>query len=72
MGKGNPFFHTIPGTTVETGNVLVKIVKRKRKRARIQGDEKEGVFKLEAMGVMEKTVRFRGVFFSFHSKKVLN
>lgn len=56
----NPFSHPIPGETVPTNNIILKIVKRKRKQARAPyADGFEGEYTATAVGVTTKTVRFR-------------
>ena len=57
---GNPFAHPVPGEVVHTNNILMKVVKRKRRRA-LPAEEGEpiGEFTVEALGVIPKTVRFR-------------
>jgi general transcription factor 3C polypeptide 5 (transcription factor C subunit 1) len=57
----NPFAHPIPGNVVGTNNILLKIVKRRRRRQ--DGDSGDagvvGEYKVEAVGVIPKTIRFR-------------
>jgi general transcription factor 3C polypeptide 5 (transcription factor C subunit 1) len=61
----NPFAHPIPGDVVATNNILLKVVKRKRRRQ--DGDsgpsEDLGEYTAEAVGVIPKTIRFRGEHF---------
>ncbi|KAG9219138.1 hypothetical protein CCMSSC00406_0001548 [Pleurotus cornucopiae] len=58
----NPFSHPIPGETVPTNNIILKIVKRKRKQARAPyADGFEGEYTATAVGVATKTVRFRSM-----------
>ncbi|GAA5913969.1 hypothetical protein JCM6882_002583 [Rhodosporidiobolus microsporus] len=60
----NPFFHTIPAHTAKTNNVVVKIVKKRRKRP-LRDEQgrviEEGVFTLEPVGIEQQTVRFRAM-----------
>jgi hypothetical protein len=58
LRPGNPFAHPIAGDVVPTNNILVRVVKRKR-RNRFGNPEQVGGYTVEAMGVMPKTVRFR-------------
>lgn len=61
LRPGQPFAHPVPGDVVGTNNILLKVVKRKRKR-RI-GEEMDdgaiGEYTAEAVGVIPKTARFR-------------
>ncbi|KAH9940563.1 RNA polymerase III transcription factor IIIC subunit-domain-containing protein [Amylocystis lapponica] len=62
LRPGNPFAHPVPGDVVPTNNVLLKVVKRRRKKGR--GEEPEGTvgeYTVEAVGVIPKTVRFRSM-----------
>ncbi|KZP24581.1 hypothetical protein FIBSPDRAFT_1042044 [Athelia psychrophila] len=54
----NPFAHPVPGDVVGTSNILLKIVKRKRKAA---NGELVGEYTAEAAGAITKTVRFRSM-----------
>jgi general transcription factor 3C polypeptide 5 (transcription factor C subunit 1) len=54
----NPFAHPVPGDVVGTSNVLLKVVKRKRRRES-EEDVPLGEYTAEAVGVVSKTVRFR-------------
>jgi general transcription factor 3C polypeptide 5 (transcription factor C subunit 1) len=54
----NPFSHPVPGEVVATNNLLVKVVKRKRRK--LGQDGTVGAYTIEALGVITKTVRFRG------------
>lgn len=59
----NPFAHPAPGDVVPTNNILLKVVKRKRRRLNAEadgGDEMVGEYTAEAVGVIPKTARFRG------------
>ncbi|GAA5832249.1 hypothetical protein JCM11251_004294 [Rhodosporidiobolus azoricus] len=60
----NPFFHTIPAHTTKANNVVMKIVKKRRKKP--SRDEQgrvieEGVFTIEPVGIETQTVRFRAM-----------
>jgi hypothetical protein len=61
----NPFTHPIPGELVGTNNLLLKVVKRRRKRREgeeatgANTDEIVGEYTAEVVGVVPKTVRFR-------------
>jgi general transcription factor 3C polypeptide 5 (transcription factor C subunit 1) len=57
----NPFAHPVPGDVVGTSNVLLKVVKRKRRRVEGQSEQDVpvGEYTAEAVGVVSKTVRFR-------------
>ncbi|KZT20750.1 hypothetical protein NEOLEDRAFT_1140279 [Neolentinus lepideus HHB14362 ss-1] len=61
----NPFAHPIPGENVSTSNILLKVVKRKRRKLRpSEGDERSahiGDYTVEALGIVPKTVRFRSM-----------
>jgi general transcription factor 3C polypeptide 5 (transcription factor C subunit 1) len=57
----NPFAHPIPGDVVGTNNILLKVVKRKRRRQNEEG-KAVGEYTVEAVGVIPKTVRFRSEF----------
>ena len=63
----NPFAHPIAGEVVQTNSILLKIVKRKRKRAEgVSTDEREagpvGEYIVEPVGLIPGTARFRGKF----------
>ncbi|TFK43137.1 RNA polymerase III transcription factor IIIC subunit-domain-containing protein [Crucibulum laeve] len=64
LRPGNPFAHPVPGDVVATNNILLKIVKRKRKRE-IRTDTfldgALGEYTAEVVGVIPKTVRFRSM-----------
>lgn len=58
------FSHPITGEAVATNNVLLRVVKRRRKNPRrgpdgtiVQGEE--GVYSVEAVGAIRRTFRFR-------------
>lgn len=61
LRPGNPFAHPIPGDVVPTSNILLKVVKRKRRKIDGQTDDGSiGEYTTEAIGVIPKTLRFRG------------
>lgn len=65
LNKNNPFSHVVPASIVETGNIVLRVVKRRRKRPLLGADGQveeggEGVFTIEPVGVVTQTVRFRG------------
>jgi len=58
------FSHPIMGEAVATNNVLLRVVKRRRKNPRrdangaiVQGEE--GIYSVEAVGAIKRTYRFR-------------
>lgn len=58
----NPYAHPIPGEIVPTSNIVLKVVKRKRKRRDgdpAYADGPIGEYTVEAVGVVPKTARFR-------------
>jgi general transcription factor 3C polypeptide 5 (transcription factor C subunit 1) len=60
LRPGNPFAHPVTGTIVGTNNILLRVVKRKRKqRLSFEQDGKLGEYKVEAVGIITKTARFR-------------
>lgn len=62
LRPGNPFAHPITGDVVPTNNILLKVVKRKRKRREGQGQAGDGAigdYTVEALGMIPKTARFR-------------
>ena len=64
LRPGNPFAHPVTGDVVSTSNILLKVVKRKRKRRDGQAqaeDEIVGDYTVEALGMISKTARFRSV-----------
>ncbi|KAI5481422.1 hypothetical protein MNV49_004178 [Pseudohyphozyma bogoriensis] len=67
LNKSSPFFHPVPTSSVETGNVVVKLVKRRRKRPKlVQGEdgeqwEEQGVYAMKVVGLADRTVRFRAM-----------
>jgi general transcription factor 3C polypeptide 5 (transcription factor C subunit 1) len=56
-----PFAHPIPGDIVGTNNILMKVVKRRRKRGRDRDwdDGAIGEYTAEVIGIIPKTARFR-------------
>ncbi|EGO01771.1 hypothetical protein SERLA73DRAFT_177265 [Serpula lacrymans var. lacrymans S7.3] len=60
LRPGNPFAHPIPGDVVGTNNIVLKIIKRKRRRLN-DGDQPIGEYTAEAIGVIPKTARFRSM-----------
>ncbi|TFY80278.1 hypothetical protein EWM64_g3735 [Hericium alpestre] len=58
----NPFSHPIPGDIVPTNNILLKVVKRKRRKLNPDGQEEiVGEYTADAVGVIPKTARFRSM-----------
>lgn len=58
LRPGDPFAHPVAGEVITTNNILLKIVKRRKKR--LEGKvEHPGEYTVEAMGVIPKTARFR-------------
>ena len=60
LRKENPYAHPIPGEVVPTSNIVLKVVKRRRKRR--EGEPPDGPigeYTVEAVGVVPKTARFR-------------
>lgn len=58
----NPFAHPIPGDVVGANNLVLKVVKRKRKSSAVPrpvGDDLVGEYTAQVVGIMSKTVRFR-------------
>ncbi|KAJ7699882.1 RNA polymerase III transcription factor IIIC subunit-domain-containing protein [Mycena rosella] len=58
----NPFAHPVPGDVVPTNNLVLKVVKRKRKN-RMDADDgaPQGEYRVEVVGSTSKTVRFRSM-----------
>lgn len=54
----NPFAHPVPGDVVGTSNMLLKVVRRKRRKMDGSGGF-IGEYKAEVVGTIVKTVRFR-------------
>ena len=60
LRKENPYAHPIPGEVVPTSNIVLKVVKRRRKRREGEpADGPIGEYTVEAVGVVPKTARFR-------------
>lgn len=60
LRPGNPFAHPVPGDVVGTSNVLLKVVKRKRRKINAEGNQTlVGEYTAQAVGVIPKTARFR-------------
>lgn len=60
MRPGNPFSHPIPGDIVSTNNILLKIIKRKRRVRSASNTQKcTGEYIVQTMGSIPKTTRFR-------------
>jgi general transcription factor 3C polypeptide 5 (transcription factor C subunit 1) len=57
LRAGNPFAHPVPGDVVASNNILLKVVKRKRRK--LGGEGEIGEYTAEAVGVIPKTARFR-------------
>jgi general transcription factor 3C polypeptide 5 (transcription factor C subunit 1) len=63
LNSANPFAHPVPAFVTHTGNVVLKVTKRRRKVPKVDAEGnvvESGVFKAEVCGVCTKTVRFRG------------
>ncbi|KAJ7068080.1 RNA polymerase III transcription factor IIIC subunit-domain-containing protein [Mycena amicta] len=61
LRPGNPFSHPIPGDVVPTTNLVLKVVKRKRKNRMQVDGELLGEYTAQVLGSTSKTVRFRGM-----------
>ncbi|KAF9821024.1 hypothetical protein IEO21_01001 [Rhodonia placenta] len=67
LRPGNPFAHPVPGEVVHTHNILLKVVKRRRRKrdgdvpSSSTADSSVGDYTVEAMGVIPKTARFRSM-----------
>lgn len=61
LRPGNPYAHPVPGEIVPTSNIVLKVVKRRRKRkdGDAPGEGAGGEYTVEAVGVVPKTARFR-------------
>ncbi|KAF8901692.1 RNA polymerase III transcription factor IIIC subunit-domain-containing protein [Gymnopilus junonius] len=58
----SPFAHPIPGDVIGANNLLLKVVKRKRKRPADSSDAPPiGEYTAEVVGVMSRTARFRSM-----------
>jgi len=67
LRTGQPFAHPIPGDVVGTNNILLKVVKRRRKR-RLDQDWDDGAigeYTAKAIGIIPKTARFRSEYYSY-------
>lgn len=63
--SNDPFAHPIPGDVVPANNLLLKVVKRKRKSCSSASSSKDsaiGEFTANIVGVISKTARFRSEF----------
>lgn len=63
LNTRNPFSHPVPAHMADTGNVLMRVVKRRRKIPKRDEQGKvveEGIYTLTPVGVITKTARFRG------------
>ncbi|KAF8164959.1 RNA polymerase III transcription factor IIIC subunit-domain-containing protein [Crassisporium funariophilum] len=65
LRPGNPFAHPVPGDVVGTNNLLLKVVKKKRKTTVDNplrpADGTLGEYTAEIAGVLAKTARFRSM-----------
>ncbi|KAK7061544.1 RNA polymerase III transcription factor IIIC subunit-domain-containing protein [Favolaschia claudopus] len=61
LRPGNPFAHPVPGDVVSTNNLVLKVVKRKRKNRMDDGSALQGEYTAEIVGSTSKTVRFRSM-----------
>ena len=62
----NPFSHPVPGDVVNTSNLLMKVVKKKRKGVDENGSAM-GEYTAQVVGVIPKTVRFRSEYYDLRS-----
>ena len=63
LNPTNKFHHPVPAAILESGNIVMRVVKRRRKRPKLDehGCEVDaGIYTMEAVGVATRTVRFRG------------
>ncbi|KAI0092586.1 RNA polymerase III transcription factor IIIC subunit-domain-containing protein [Irpex rosettiformis] len=60
MKPGNPFTHPIPGEVLPASNILLKVSKRRLKKKNSKS-EIVGEYKIEAVGVVAKSARFRSM-----------
>lgn len=64
--RGNiNFAHPVPAETVVTGNLVLKVTRRKRKKRQNEdGSEppqpSKGIYTVESAGIVKRTLRFRG------------
>ncbi|KAI0662974.1 RNA polymerase III transcription factor IIIC subunit-domain-containing protein [Cubamyces menziesii] len=67
LRPGNPYAHPIPGEIVPTSNIVLKVVKRRRRRKdgqEFEGGQQDGAvgeYTVEAVGTVPKTARFRSM-----------
>ncbi|KAI0771512.1 RNA polymerase III transcription factor IIIC subunit-domain-containing protein [Trametes elegans] len=61
LRPGNPYAHPISGEIVPTSNIVLKVVKRKKKHKNGDADAPVGEYTIEAVGVVPKTARFRSM-----------
>ncbi|KAM0756576.1 hypothetical protein T439DRAFT_376745 [Meredithblackwellia eburnea MCA 4105] len=65
LDPSNRFHHPVPAHIFDSGNIILKVTRRKRKRPRLSEDGEtvleEGVVMVEPIGVATKTVRFRSM-----------
>lgn len=60
MRPGNPFTHPLPGEALPASNIVLKVVKRKLKKKSNDGENGViGEYRVEAVGVVAKSARFR-------------
>lgn len=61
----NPFSHPISGGVIVSHGILLKVVKkrRKRKEGAAEGEQPQGEFTAEAVGIIPRTARFRSTCF---------
>jgi len=59
----DPFAHPIPGDVVPANNLLLKVVKRKRRSCTVAGTDRSICeFTAEIVGIVSKTARFRSAY----------
>ncbi|GJE84727.1 RNA polymerase III transcription factor IIIC subunit-domain-containing protein [Phanerochaete sordida] len=61
LRPGNHFAHPIPGDVVPTNNIVLKVVKRRRKQRDGAPVSVPGEYTVQAVGVVPKTARFRSM-----------
>ncbi|RDX53075.1 hypothetical protein OH76DRAFT_1453987 [Lentinus brumalis] len=62
LRPGNPYAHPVSGEVVPTSNIVLKVVKRKRRRKEGSLDDGSiGEYTVQAVGVIPKTARFRSM-----------
>lgn len=59
LRPGNHSAHPVPGDVILTNNILLKVVKRRRKQKDAGMENVTGEYTIQAAGVIPKTVRFR-------------